>query len=144
MGSFSLKALDEAIDKLAKLTDWRWPSFTRAELVCKCGCGRCEMDPAFMDALQALRNHYGRPMPVTSGYRCPDHNARVSNTGLDGPHTTGRAVDVAVKRGLDAWDLAFLAMSHGFTGIGVSIRSGQKGAFLHLDRLEGSGRLWSY
>lgn len=122
--------------------DWPWPSFTRAETACHCGCGQCGMDEAFMDALQALRNQYGRPMPVTSGYRCPDHNVNISDSGPNGPHTTGKAVDVAVNRGRDAYDLVFMAMSHGFTGVGVSVKKGQANSFIHLDRV--APRLWSY
>ncbi len=126
--------------------DWsRWPHFAEAEMRCK-GSGRCAMDPTFMDRLEALRVAFGRPMPVTSGYRAPEHNAKVSATGRDGPHTTGRAVDVAVA-GAEALTLVGLAIARGFTGIGVA----QKGAarFIHLDDLSPGGRhprpaLWSY
>jgi uncharacterized protein YcbK (DUF882 family) len=126
--------------------DWvRWPHFTEAEMRCK-GTGRCLMDPAFMDRLEALRQAFAKPMPITSGYRAPEYNVRVSSTGLDGPHTTGRAVDVRVT-GADALRLVSLAVAHGFTGIGVSQKGGAR--FIHLDDLTPGGRhprptLWSY
>ncbi|MEO5330361.1 MAG: D-Ala-D-Ala carboxypeptidase family metallohydrolase, partial [Magnetococcus sp. THC-1_WYH] len=50
-----------------------------------------------MDRLENLRREFNRPMPVSSGYRCPMHNARVSKTGFSGPHTTGQAVDIVIS-----------------------------------------------
>lgn len=125
--------------------DWsRWPNFRSNELACPC-CGRADMEPAFMDRLQSLRTAFGAPLAVTSGFRCPEHNAQVSSTGPAGPHTTGRAVDIAV-RGAEALSVINLALPLGFTGLGVA----QKGAgrFLHLDDLEAPRfprpNLWSY
>lgn len=115
--------------------------FTRDEMMCRCGCGRADMDPAFMEQLEAIRIRYGRPMIVLSGYRCPEHNARVSSTGRTGPHTTGRAVDIAV-RGSDAYQLIRLALEHGMTGIGVSQRDGVP-RFIHLDSVPRTA-VWSY
>ena len=126
--------------------DWSlYPNFTEAEMRCR-GTGRCDMDPNFMARLQALRTEYGRPMAVTSGFRAPEYNVRVSESGTSGPHTTGRAVDIAV-RGADALDLIVLAVKHGFTGIGV--KQDGMGRFVHLDDLpEIPGRprptIWSY
>ena len=117
------------------------PHFKKAELACKCGCG---MLPAqsFMDKVETLRLAFGKPMPVNSAARCPFHNANVSGTGADGPHTTGRAIDLGV-RGADAFEVVRLALLLGFTGIGVA----QKGAsrFIHIDDLvTGRPTIWSY
>jgi uncharacterized protein YcbK (DUF882 family) len=117
-------------------------NFSEKEMACS-HCGECHMDAAFMDALQALRDSFGRPLIVTSGYRCPDHNDAISSTGRDGPHTTGRAVDLAVSR-RDAHEVLRLAMAMTFTGIGVAQKG--TGRFLHLDTLDGPTRpwVWSY
>lgn len=129
-----------------EILEWsRWPHFTEAEMRCK-GSGRSAMDPAFMDRLEALRQAFGRPMSITSGYRAPDYNAKVSASGPDGPHTTGRAVDVAVS-GADALALVGLAIAQGFTGVGVCQKGGSR--FIHLDDLPPGGRhprpaIWSY
>lgn len=132
---------------MADLTDndfKAWPNFKRSEFACK-GSGECRMDPAFMDKLQALRIEYGKPMVVSSGYRSPDYNSAVSDTGVDGPHTTGRAVDVLV-RGSDAVQLLGLALRHGFTGVGVSQKGNSR--FLHLDMAPADKyprpMIWSY
>lgn len=123
-------------------SEWRWPHFKRAEMRCK-GSGECRVDPAFMDLLEAIRADYGKPMTITSGYRSPEYNAKVSFTGSAGPHTTGRAVDVSV-RGEDAHRLLKTALAHGIMGVGVA----QKGEsrFLHLDMVETGTRpwVWSY
>lgn len=94
-----------------------------------------EMDPEFMRHIVALRRQLGFPLPVTSAYRCPEHNQRVSSTGPDGPHTTGRAIDIAVQ-GRDALRLLEAALTtHYFTGIGIHQRG--DGRFIHLDALTG-------
>lgn len=94
-----------------------------------------------MARIQMLRDAYGKPLGVSSAARCPTHNAKVSKTGLTGPHTTGRAVDLSVDRA-DAYRVLALALSMGFTGIGVQQKG--DGRFIHLDDLPGANRLWSY
>lgn len=104
-------------------------------------------DPAFMEKVEALRVIVGKHLPVSSAARCPAHNAKVSKTGLAGPHTTGRAIDLAV-RGSDAVALLRSALAlGGFTGVGVAQKGGSR--FLHLDDLPdapGCPRpwIWSY
>ena len=119
--------------------------FSRHELRCRCGCGRCGMDQAFLVRLEQLRWAFGKPMRLSSAYRCPDHNERISKTGRTGPHTTGRAVDVLVS-GEDAYRLVRLALEHGFTGIGIAQRGPHERRFIHLDDLDGPTRpwVWSY
>jgi hypothetical protein len=118
--------------------------FSDAELTCKCGCGFLPPQSE-QDRLERLRVAYARPMRVTSGGRCPDHNEKVSGTGRTGPHTKA-AFDIEVGRG-NAFDLMVLAPQFGFTGIGFK----QKGVirFVHLDALPneiGQPRptIWSY
>lgn len=124
---------------------WPWKSFTPAELACN-GSGRLVLVPEFLERLQGMRDAFGRPMVISSGYRSPAHNAAVSATGEDGPHTTGRAVDVRIS-GPDAYLLLKLALMFGFTGIGIS-QKGEHGArFLHLDDIPDPAmrpRVWSY
>ncbi|MBF0184733.1 MAG: DUF882 domain-containing protein [Magnetococcales bacterium] len=130
------------------MTNTPWPHFSEAELRCHCGCGRQEMDGDFLLALEKLRMAYGKPMPVSSGYRCPAHNAALSTTGTEGPHTTGKAVDILVA-GADAHHLLTLALQHGFTGVGLSQKGPHEKRFIHLDTISsGSGyprpALWTY
>lgn len=127
--------------------DWAsFPNFSEAEFRCPCGCGRADMDGGFLARLQGLRHEYGRPLRVTSGFRCPARNRAVSATGPEGPHTTGRAIDIAAA-GPEALRLLELALRHAFTGFGLQ----QKGAgrFVHLDDLESAAdrprpTIWTY
>lgn len=108
-----------------------WRYFALEEFACAhCGANLIAHD--FVDRLDELRHEVGFPLPVTSGYRCPTHNAAVSTTGLSGPHTTGRATDLGV-RGELALRVVQTALTRGFTGIGLN----QKGEarFVHLDDL---------
>lgn len=126
-------------------TKWPFKYFTKEELECKCGCGGLP-ENSFIEKLEALRVLFG-PMNVTSGYRCPDYNAKVSSTGKNGPHTTGRAVDIQVSHA-KAYELVRLAIQNDdFRGIGLQ-QKGQ-GRFVHLDDLpnkEGQPRptVWTY
>ena len=123
-------------------------NFSVAEMQCKCGCETCEMDPEFMDILQNIREDIGKPMKVTSGFRCMAHNQAVSHSGKAGPHTTGKAADIQIS-GHDAFDLIEIAQAHGITGIGLDQKGDHNRRYIHLDALEnGNGRprpwVWTY
>lgn len=120
--------------------------FKREDFACKCGCGKNEIQDSFIAKLDDLREELGFPLKVNSGYRCPEHNRKVSGTGESGPHTTGRAADLSVDRGR-AYMTVYVAMKNGFTGIGIQ----QKGAgrYIHLDDLPNDIKqprptIWSY
>jgi zinc D-Ala-D-Ala carboxypeptidase len=122
----------------------RYPNFTEEEFRCK-HTGRCEMDPGFMERLQALRLDYARPMIITSGYRHISHPAETAKP-RPGAHTFGRAADIAVSHA-DAVRLVVLAEAYGFTGFGIQQNGGRR--FIHLDDLEPSATrprptIWSY
>lgn len=124
-----------------------WPNFSYAELRCKCGrCGSdgTEMDRAFMDKLQQLRERFGKPMALSSAYRCPKHPVEAKKAA-PGEHCTGQAVDVAISGG-DAVTLLHLALELGFARIGVQQKGG--GRFIHLGTSAGSRfpspAIWSY
>ena len=123
-----------------------WQYFDRDEFACRCGCGRNEIQNRLVDLLDGLRDRVGFPLLVTSGYRCPAENNRISTTGLMGPHTTGLAADLGVSRHR-AHDVLRVAFPLGFTGIGVKQKGG--GRFVHLDLLTEPDHaprptVWSY
>ena len=64
--------------------------------MCKCGCEACEMDDEFMDELQYIRELLQFPFIISSGYRCYEHNQKVSRRSM-GDHTIGKAVDILIK-----------------------------------------------
>jgi uncharacterized protein YcbK (DUF882 family) len=85
------------------------------------------MQKSTMDKLQALRTEYGKVMRIArgGGYR----SAEYSNNGFSA-HATGYAVDPLIPAE-DIWFVISLAYKHGFTGIGVSNKSGR--SRLHID-----------
>lgn len=123
---------------------WRWPNFTPSELRQRHD-DRVYVVNDFLDKIQDLRTRLGFSLPVTSYYRSPEYNETVSTTGSEGPHTTGRAIDLGVS-GEDAFTLLQAAMQLGFTGIGVKQKGPWAGRFIHLDDIHGDNRprVWSY
>jgi zinc D-Ala-D-Ala carboxypeptidase len=129
------------------VSKWRYFSYdTDRMLSCSC-CGVRGMDDSFMHILDDLRHIVGFPLGISSGYRCPIHNSRVSSTGATGPHTTGKAVDIPVV-GEKAMKVVEAAIARGFTGIGVKQNGAHGGRFIHVDMLtpqEGPRPwMWSY
>lgn len=123
-----------------------WPYFADDEVWCK-HCKVVGMRDEFMQKLVRLREKLGFPLSINSGYRCPEHNQRVSHTGPAGPHTTGLAVDISCE-GERAYRIVQAALQMGFTGIGISQRAGHA-RFIHLDDIDGNGsiarpRVWGY
>jgi len=126
------------------MSDSPWQYFPISDLVCRCGCGRWEMDHDFMPKIVGLRRTLGFPFIVSSAYRCPEYNARVSHSGMDGPHTTGRAMDIKLH-GDRVHALLRLAGDMGMTGIGLSQKGDWAARFVHLDDLSydvGRPRPW--
>lgn len=124
------------------MIDWsRYQNFSAKEFDCS-HCGKNEMQADFLQKLQALRSVYGKPMRITSGYRCPAHPIEAKKA-KPGAHASGCACDIGID-GPDAHRLLKLAFAAGFTGIGVQQKG--SGRFIHLDTLEGGLRpnVWSY
>lgn len=133
----------------ALVTDWSlYPSFPKWETDCRHTGGNM-MRASTMARLQKLRDLYGQPMTISSGWRATTHPEEAKKL-RPGVHNKGCAVDVKVYGG-DARRLVALAIEVGFTGIGVSqLSSNPYGArFLHLDDYEGDENtprpwMWSY
>lgn len=122
------------------MIDWSvYKNFSAAEFSCRCGCGRNDMNPNFLGRLQALRMVYGKPMHITSGYRCPNHPVEKAKTS-PGTHSMGIAADIGVS-GAEALTLLRLALEANFTGIGVQQKG--NGRFIHLD-IRDQAAIWSY
>lgn len=97
-------------------------------MACK-HCGACEMDPGFMDRIEALRAAYGGAIRVSSGYRCRSHDRAVKGGGA---HALGVAADLVVM-GPEAWKLLCHAFTLGFRGVGVQQSGAMGKRFIHLD-----------
>ncbi len=74
--------------------------FSKAEFACN-HCGKLHpsgvMPPLeLLDILEGVRAHFGVPVSVNSGYRCPTHNANVGGANAS-RHMEGDASDIMVK-----------------------------------------------
>jgi uncharacterized protein YcbK (DUF882 family) len=123
-----------------------WPHFDETEMQCKCGCLQLP-DPLLMRMLEQLRVGLDFALPVSSGARCPRHNDAVSSSGLNGPHTTGLAVDISINRGQALKLVAYALVDDRWTGYGINQKGGSR--FIHLDLIPPGGHhprptIWSY
>lgn len=125
------------------IEDWNYQHFTREEMECHCGCGGVPTHE-FMMCLEKLREHYAKPIVISSGYRCMKQNIKVGGV-QDSAHTRGLAADIKIS-GKEAYNLLHCAMELGFTGIGISQNGLPTKRFIHLDIVTGMMRpwLWSY
>ena len=127
------------------MIDWDTSAyFNQHEFTCS-HTGKCDMDSNFINKLNELRVAFGKPMRITSGFRDVTHPIEAKKSS-PGAHTTGQAADIAVSRE-DAFDLLSLALTRGFTGIGIQQKG--SGRFIHLDTLKNSPErprptIWSY
>lgn len=48
--------------------------FERDDFSCKCGCGYNPVDFELLNVLNDVREHFGVPLIISSGNRCPTHN----------------------------------------------------------------------
>lgn len=67
----------------------------------KCTCGRCTGYPSYMKQvelkhLQAIRDHFKKPMTITSGLRCAHENSRVGGVA-NSSHLFGYAADFHIS-----------------------------------------------
>lgn len=109
------------------MIDWKNVRyFRKLEFECTCGCGRADMDPQLIIMLDALRERYGKPLIITSGFRCENHPAEASKL-KPGSHAQGTAVDIKTTTGHQKYQIKHLAYSMGFVGIGDG------NTFTHLD-----------
>jgi uncharacterized protein YcbK (DUF882 family) len=72
------------------------PHFSRHEFRCPCGCGVDTVDADLLYLCEVVRKIEGKPVTVTSGHRCQDHNRAVGG-GENSMHLWGRAADLAVS-----------------------------------------------
>ena len=70
--------------------------FARHEFACKCGCGQDTVDAELITTLEAIREHFGEPITITSGNRCPTYNTKVGGS-VYSQHLISRAADIVVR-----------------------------------------------
>jgi len=107
-------------------------NFKSTEFDCH-GSGCCSstlVDDKLVTYLQQIREHFGKPVNISSGYRCATHNKNVG--GATGSrHAKGQAADIYIT-GVTPAEIAKYAESIGILGIGL-YETNSDGFFVHVD-----------
>ena len=110
------------------------PDFKVRELRCRDGSDTVMVDETLTVVLQCIRDHFGKPVTITSGYRTPAHNAAVGGA-KSSQHLLGRAADIRVA-GVSVEDVAAYTESlmPDWGGVGrYPVKAGRATGWVHVD-----------
>jgi uncharacterized protein YcbK (DUF882 family) len=118
------------------------PHFRTKEFTCQCKFDSCRtqwVNKLLLEKLEAVRNEYGAPISVTSGFRCHEHQLELAAQGKEtattiSQHELGKAADIKggdMQKLQDACDKNFQAM-------------GVARSFIHVDTRSDKLRRWGY
>ena len=111
--------------------------FSKAEFVCKCGCGSFIEQPALYAMLEEVRHAIGDvPISILSGTRCQAHN-HACGGAKHSQHLLGKAADITVNgmTPYQVWQkVGKLAAVHG---------RGRYARFTHVDVRPGGRVDWT-
>ena len=127
-------------------------NFDAKEFRCECGGRYCCGFPSYMKpheliSIQAIRDHWGRPITVTCGMRDATYNRKLNGSVANSKHLTGSAIDfyqrgvtdtLANRKMAIKWmkkNLPYLnyAYGNGINSSGYSVRAPYMGNALHVD-----------
>lgn len=106
-------------------------NFQKNEFDCHCGgkyCNKTVHDTELSEKLQIVRDYFGKPVHITSPYRCPSHNANVGGGSQSYHMNGGKAADFVIY-GVNVKEIAKVCEAVGFNGIGCYLDDG----FVHAD-----------
>ena len=118
-----IKTYSLARDGNAKLSE----HFTVKEFASHDGADTVLIDMLLIEYLEKIRQHFGKPIHINSGYRTPEHNSRVGGV-KNSYHTKGRAADIVVQ-GVKSLDVARFAETFVCGGVGWY----EAKSFTHID-----------
>ena len=111
-------------------------NFKSTEFDCN-GKGCCDttpVDPTLVKVLQNVRDHFGVSVNVNCGYRCPEHNAKVSGASKNSKHMNGIAADIVVKGVHPVRVARYIETIPNFQGrIGCYTWNDDGNGFVHVD-----------
>lgn len=71
-------------------------NFAVAEFACKDGCDKVLIDTGLVEILQKIRNHFGKPIIITSAYRNDAYNRKIGGVS-NSQHVRGTAADICIS-----------------------------------------------
>ena len=107
-------------------------NFKSTEFDCH-GSGCCSttlIDEQLVNYLQNIRNHFNKPVNISSAYRCITHNKKIGGA-TGSKHSKGQAADIYIN-GVSPAEIAKYAESIGILGIGL-YETNSDGYFVHID-----------
>lgn len=124
-------------------------NFSSVEFDCQCSFDSCKKTWIHRDLvtrLQDVRDEYGEPLVITSGYRCAQHQAELRSNPLlktsrnKSTHEMGSAVDIRpVVVNEDSMSRLLEILERYFKSIGLAKN------FYHVDmRFDKEKRRWNY
>ena len=103
-----------------------WLYFKIEDFACRCGCGKNNVPPGFIDKLDCARVNAGVPFKLNRGCSCLKHNRRLGSKDTSS-HVKGIAVDIEARSSVRRYWIIFGLIVAGFTRIGIGR------TFIHAD-----------
>lgn len=102
-------------------------NFRVREFACKDGSDPIFIDTELVEVLQKIREHFGKPVTISSAYRTPTYNIKVGGVTYS-QHLYGKAADIKVQ-GVTPKKVAEYAetLLKNYGGIGIY------SSFTHID-----------
>lgn len=110
------------------------PSFAVRELRCRDGSDTIMVDQALPLLLQAIREHFGQAVVITSGYRTGTHNTAVGGS-KSSQHLLGKAADIQVAdTTVEAVAAYAESLMPDWGGVGrYPVKAGRAKGWVHVD-----------
>lgn len=127
------------VDRYSKKADGEKlirPNFKVKEFACKDGSDTVLVCEETVEILQAIRNYFGKPVHINSGYRTASYNKKVGGASAS-QHVVGTAADISVQGVPPTAIVAYLEAHYPLHGIGLY------STFVHIDS-RGWKVYWQY
>lgn len=110
------------------------PGFKVREFRCRDGSDAIMIDQTLVVLLQAIREHFNKPITITSGYRTAAHNKSVGGA-KSSQHLLGKAADIQVAdTTVEAVSAYAESLMPDWGGVGrYPVKAGRAKGWVHVD-----------
>lgn len=122
--------------------------FKLAEFQCQCkeNCPgkipNLRLNDQLLEVLNRIREKFGRPIIVSSGFRCRKHNNNIGGA-VSSQHLVGTAADIRPASSNPDHLQQLFELCEEESGV-VGLGDGRRKGFIHVDVRLGQRRRWSY